>query len=66
MDITKVVIPAAGLGSRFLPLSKAVPKELLPLLNKPQFSTSWKKVCFRKCTTLFLSREKTVKSCLII
>lgn len=35
MDITKVVIPAAGLGSRFLPVSKAVPKELLPLLNKP-------------------------------
>lgn len=35
MDITKVVIPAAGLGSRFLPLSKTVPKELLPLLNKP-------------------------------
>lgn len=35
MDITKVVIPAAGGGPRFLPFSKAVPREMLPLLNKP-------------------------------
>jgi UTP--glucose-1-phosphate uridylyltransferase len=35
MDITKVIIPAAGLGTRFLPLTKSVPKEMLPLLNKP-------------------------------
>ena len=35
MDITKVVIPAAGLGTRFLPMTKSVPKELLPILNKP-------------------------------
>lgn len=31
----KAVIPAAGLGTRFLPATKGVPKELLPLLNKP-------------------------------
>lgn len=35
MDITKAVIPSAGLGTRFLPFTKAVPKEMLPLLNKP-------------------------------
>lgn len=35
MDIIKTVIPAAGLGTRFLPFTKAVPKEMLPLLNKP-------------------------------
>lgn len=35
MDITKVIIPAAGRGTRFLPFSKSVPKELLPLLEKP-------------------------------
>jgi UTP--glucose-1-phosphate uridylyltransferase len=35
MEITKAVIPAAGLGTRFLPFTKAVPKEMLPLLNKP-------------------------------
>jgi UTP--glucose-1-phosphate uridylyltransferase len=33
--ITKVVIPAAGLGTRFLPFTKSVPKELLPIYNKP-------------------------------
>lgn len=35
MDIVKTIIPAAGLGTRFLPFTKAVPKEMLPLLNKP-------------------------------
>jgi UTP--glucose-1-phosphate uridylyltransferase len=35
MEITKTIIPAAGLGTRFLPLTKAIPKEMLPLLNKP-------------------------------
>lgn len=33
--IRKVVIPVAGLGSRFLPVTKAVPKELLPIVDKP-------------------------------
>lgn len=35
MDVCKAIIPAAGLGTRFLPYTKAVPKEMLPLLNKP-------------------------------
>ncbi len=35
MEITKVVIPAAGLGTRFLPYTKTIPKEMLPLLGKP-------------------------------
>ncbi len=35
MDIVKTVIPAAGLGTRFLPFTKSIPKEMLPLLNKP-------------------------------
>ena len=33
--ITKVVIPAAGFGTRFLPQTKAMPKEMLPLVDKP-------------------------------
>jgi UTP--glucose-1-phosphate uridylyltransferase len=33
--VTKAVIPAAGLGTRFLPATKAQPKEMLPLLDKP-------------------------------
>ncbi len=35
MDVNKVVIPAAGLGTRFLPATKAVPKEMMPILDKP-------------------------------
>ena len=31
----KAIIPAAGLGTRFLPLTKAQPKEMLPVVNKP-------------------------------
>jgi UTP--glucose-1-phosphate uridylyltransferase len=33
--IRKVVIPVAGIGSRFLPVTKAMPKEMLPVLDKP-------------------------------
>ena len=33
--ITKCIFPAAGYGTRFLPATKAVPKEMLPILNKP-------------------------------
>jgi UTP--glucose-1-phosphate uridylyltransferase len=33
--VTKAVIPAAGMGTRFLPASKAVPKELLPIVDTP-------------------------------
>src|SRR5215472_15651533 len=35
MKIRKAVIPAAGLGTRVLPATKAVPKEMLPLADKP-------------------------------
>jgi len=35
MNISKTIIPAAGLGSRFLPYTKAIPKEMVLLLDKP-------------------------------
>ena len=35
MPVKKAVIPAAGLGTRFLPITKSLPKELLPILDKP-------------------------------
>ncbi len=34
-SVTKAVIPAAGLGTRFLPATKATPKEMLPVVDKP-------------------------------
>ena len=34
-SVTKAVIPAAGLGTRFLPATKATPKEMLPVVDRP-------------------------------
>src|SRR5690606_29706140 len=35
MSVRKAIIPAAGLGTRFLPATKAQPKEMLPIVDKP-------------------------------
>lgn len=35
MKITKAVVPVAGFGTRFLPVTKALPKEMLPVVDKP-------------------------------
>ena len=34
-QVGKAVIPVAGLGTRFLPATKAMPKEMLPIVDKP-------------------------------
>jgi len=38
--ITKAIVPIAGIGSRFLPTTKALPKEMLPILDKPAIQYS--------------------------
>ncbi len=38
MKITKAIIPAAGLGTRMLPIARAVPKEMLPIVDRPAIS----------------------------
>jgi len=38
--ITKAILPAAGLGTRFLPATKASPKEMLPIVDKPMIQYS--------------------------
>ena len=35
VNVRKAIIPAAGLGTRFLPATKAQPKEMLPIVDKP-------------------------------
>ncbi|MBI3544826.1 MAG: UTP--glucose-1-phosphate uridylyltransferase GalU [Deltaproteobacteria bacterium] len=35
MKVRKAVIPAAGLGTRFLPATKSIPKEMIPIIDKP-------------------------------
>ena len=39
-NIKKVVIPVAGFGTRFLPASKSIPKEMFPIIDKPLIQTS--------------------------
>ena len=40
MKIRKAIITVAGWGTRFLPLTKTQPKEMLPLVNKPMIQYS--------------------------
>jgi len=35
MDVRKAVVPVAGLGTRFLPATKAIPKEMLTVVDRP-------------------------------
>lgn len=60
-SITKAVIPAAGKGTRLLPLTKAVPKELIPLGTKPVLEHIVEEVIASGITEILfvISEEKT-------
>jgi len=55
MRVRKAVFPAAGLGTRFLPATKAQPKEMLPLLDKPiiQYGVDLSSRQFCRVSSLF-------------
>lgn len=44
MKVRKAVIPVAGLGTRFLPASKAIPKEMLTIVDRPPIQSIVKKI----------------------
>lgn len=52
MSIKKAIIPAAGLGTRFLPVTKAQPKEMLPnisnMVEKPPIEDAQSKLHYKK------------------
>ncbi len=56
--VRKAVIPAAGLGTRFLPATKAVPKELLPIVDVPTIQYIVQEVCDAGIETLVLIAGK--------
>ncbi len=59
--IRKAVIPAAGFGTRFLPASKATPKEMLPLVDKPLIQYGVEEAVAAGCTDIIIvtGRGKT-------
>jgi len=61
MKVRKAVIAAAGWGTRFLPLSKSVPKEILPLVDKPiiQYAVEECAACGIGLVTIITSPGKT-------
>ena len=60
--VRKAVFPAAGLGTRFLPATKAMPKEMLPLVDKPIVQYGVEEAVASGCTDVILvtSRGKTM------
>ncbi|HEX8250707.1 MAG TPA: UTP--glucose-1-phosphate uridylyltransferase GalU [Pyrinomonadaceae bacterium] len=58
--VRKAVFPAAGLGTRFLPATKASPKEMLPLVDKPliQYSVEEAVACGIESILIITSRDK--------
>ncbi len=59
--IRKAVIPAAGMGTRFLPATKATPKEMLPLVDKPLIQYGVEEAVAAGCTDIIIvtGRGKT-------
>lgn len=59
--IRKAVFPAAGLGTRFLPATKASPKEMLPLVDKPLIQYSVEEACASGIESILIvtGREKS-------
>src|ERR1700744_482339 len=50
MKVRKAVFPAAGMGTRFLPATKATPKEMLPLVDKPLIQYGVEEAVAAGCT----------------
>ncbi len=61
LKIRKAVFPAAGMGTRFLPATKATPKEMLPLVDKPLIQYGIEEAVAAGCTEIIIitGRGKT-------
>jgi UTP--glucose-1-phosphate uridylyltransferase len=54
MKVRKAVFPAAGMGTRFLPATKALPKEMLPLVDKPLIQYGVEEAVAAGCTEIII------------
>ena len=67
--VTRAVIPVAGLGTRMLPATKAIPKELLPIVDKPIIQYVVEEALFAGINEIiFITRsgKKQLKTILIL
>ncbi|MDE1163623.1 MAG: UTP--glucose-1-phosphate uridylyltransferase GalU [Acidobacteriaceae bacterium] len=62
IKVRKAVFPAAGMGTRFLPATKAMPKEMLPLVDKPLIQYGVEEAVAAGCTEIIFvtSRGKSI------
>ena len=60
--ITKAVFPVAGFGTRFLPATKAMPKELIPIINKPLIQYAAEEVIAAGIDTLIFVTGRNKRS----
>ena len=60
--VTKAVFPVAGLGTRFLPATKAMPKELLPIIDKPIIQYAVEEAIAAGITDLVLVTGRTKRA----
>ena len=58
-SVRKAVFPVAGLGSRFLPATKANPKEMLPVVDKPLIQYAVEEAVAAGCTDLIFITGRT-------
>ena len=62
MKITKAIIPVAGLGTRFLPVTKSQPKEMLPIVDKPAVQYIVEEAVASGIKQIFLITSSTKRS----
>ena len=60
--ITKCLFPAAGYGTRFLPITKAIPKEMLPIVTKPLIQYGVEEAISAGCSTMAMVISKYKKA----
>src|SRR5689334_1371072 len=63
MTIRKAVIPAAGFGTRMLPAAKSVPKELLPILDRPTLQYVVEEAAAAGITDVLLITSRDKRAC---
>ena len=60
--ISKCLFPAAGYGTRFLPATKSIPKEMLPILTKPLIQYAVEEAKEAGCNTMAIVTSKYKKA----